>query len=219
MVGHLSLQGMDDNFETKCWKREAFLDSPDSGLPPSPNLPFFTLSPRIAEDNRKSTISRATPATAALSPEGKLIPYVVLNSPPLEPRPRMHPVFFGESIKVNCESAQEIRCHSLVNYNSDKHYRDCVYFQPIPAVTSYSETVIAIPNCTWRNYKSQLTLEPRQKALRFQSTTIIFPKHAKNIYRTTLSYNAVSSRRHFMSSVQLQTIDKVNPCLIYMEDL
>ncbi|XP_038673779.1 refilin-A [Scyliorhinus canicula] len=131
----------------------------------------------------------------------------------------MHPVFFGESIEVNCESTQEIRWNSLVNYNSDKHYRACVDYQTMPTVTSYSETVTIIPNCTWRNYKSQLRFEPRQKPVRFASTTIIFPKHVKNIYRTTLNYNAASRQQHFISSIQLQTVDRANPCLIYMEDL
>ncbi|XP_041036524.1 refilin-A [Carcharodon carcharias] len=219
MVGHLNLQGMDENFETKCKNWERFLDSPDSGLPPSPSPPLFALSPRIPEGERSPTISSVNPAAATRSREGKLIPYFVLNSPAMDPRPRMHPVFFGERIEVKCESAQEIRCHSVVNYDSDKHYRVCVYYQTMPTVTSYSETVITTPNCTWRNYKSQLIIEPRQKPLRFESTTIIFPKYAKNIYRTTLNYNAGSNRRHFMSSVQLQTVGKVNPCLIYTEDL
>ncbi|XP_067910588.1 refilin-A [Heterodontus francisci] len=216
MVGHLNLQGMDENFERKCKNWERFLDSPDSGLPPSPSPPFFALSPRIPEDKGSPRVS---PAPVARSREGKLIPYVSLSSPMLDPRRRLQPVFFGESIEVNTESVQEIRCHSAVNYESDKHYRDCVYYRLIPTVTCYSETIITTPNCTWRNYKSQLLFEPRQKPLRFESTTIIFPKHAKNIYKTTLNYKSGSPRRRFMSSVQLQIIEKVNPCLIYTEDL
>ncbi|XP_048467364.1 refilin-A isoform X2 [Rhincodon typus] len=131
----------------------------------------------------------------------------------------MQPVSFGERIEVNCESAQEIRCHSVVKNDSEKHYRDCVYYETVPTITSYTETIITAPNCTWRNYKSQLWFEPQQKPLRFESTTIIFPKHAKNIFRTTLSYNPGRSNRRFTSSVWLQTIEMVKPCFIYMEDL
>lgn len=43
MVGHLQLQGMDESLKEK--SREGLLDSPDSGLPPSPSPPFYSLSP------------------------------------------------------------------------------------------------------------------------------------------------------------------------------
>uniref|UniRef100_A0A5F8HAC2 Refilin A n=1 Tax=Monodelphis domestica TaxID=13616 RepID=A0A5F8HAC2_MONDO len=122
-------------------------------------------------------------------------------------RPRLLPVFFGESIEVNPEPTQEIRCNSEVRYDSEKHYRDDIFYIPVPTVTSYSETIIATPNCTWRNYKTQLTFEPRQRALRFQSTTIIFPKHPKNTYRTTLHYSLGCPKRWFASSVQLELCD------------
>ncbi|XP_067862345.1 refilin-A [Heptranchias perlo] len=220
MVGHLNLQEMDENFEMKRKNREGFLDSPDSGLPPSPSPPFFALSPRIPESKGGPKTPRDSPASAARrSGEGKLIPYIVLSSPLLDTKPRMHPVFFGESIKVNSESAQEIRCNSAVKYDSDKHYRDLIYYLPIPTITSYSETIIAAPDCTWRNYKSQLQFEPRQKPLRFESTVIIFPKHAKNVYRTTLNYSAGMAKQWFTSSVQLQSTQAVNPCIIYTESL
>nr|XP_006209600.1 refilin-A [Vicugna pacos] len=94
-------------------------------------------------------------------------------------RPRILPVFFGESIEVNPEPTHEIRCNSEVKYASEKHFRDKVVFAPVPTVTAYSETIVAAPNCTWRSYRSQLTLEPRPRALRFRSTTIIFPKLAR----------------------------------------
>ncbi|XP_061458875.1 refilin-A isoform X2 [Rhineura floridana] len=146
------------------------------------------------------------------------IPYLLLNASTSEPRPRMCPVFFGESIEVNPEPAQEIRCNSEVKYGSERHYRDDVFYCPVPTVTTYSETIIAAPNCTWRNYKSQLIFEPRQKPLRFQSTTIIFPKHAKNIYRTTLNYSLGSAKRWFASSVQLELCEENSPCIAYTEN-
>lgn len=37
------------------------------------------------------------------------MPYLLLNPSVLEIRPRMYPVFFGESIEVNPEPVQEIR--------------------------------------------------------------------------------------------------------------
>uniref|UniRef100_A0A8C4WLT4 Refilin A n=1 Tax=Gopherus evgoodei TaxID=1825980 RepID=A0A8C4WLT4_9SAUR len=197
MVGHLHLQGMEESLKEK--SREGLLDSPDSGLPPSPSPPFYTLSPGII----------GAPASCGL-----------LKDPgALCTRPRMFPVFFGESIEVNPEPVQEIRCNSEVKYDSEKHYRDDIFYGPIPTITTYSETVIATPNCTWRNYKSQLIFEPRQKPLRFQSTTIIFPKCTKNIYRTTLTYSLGCAKRWFASSVQLELCEETSPCVIYSETL
>uniref|UniRef100_A0ABM5F189 Refilin-A isoform X2 n=2 Tax=Pogona vitticeps TaxID=103695 RepID=A0ABM5F189_9SAUR len=220
MVGHLQLQGMEDSLKEK--NREGLLDSPDSGLPPSPSPPFYSLASGIV-DNRAGGSSSSTEIPGhgrrKDGKEGKLIPYVLLNASPSEIRPRMYPVFFGESIEVNPEPAQEIRCNSEVKYGSERHYRDDIFYCPMPTVTTYRETIIAAPNCTWRNYKSQLIFEPRQKPLRFQSTTIIFPKHTKNIYRTTLNYNLGSAKRWFASSVQLQLCEENSPCIVYTENL
>ncbi|XP_044296664.1 refilin-A isoform X2 [Varanus komodoensis] len=218
MVGHLQLQGMEDSLKEK--NREGLLDSPDSGLPPSPSPPFYSLSPGIAE-------SRAGGSGSSMEflghrkdgREGKLIPYVLLNASASEIRPRLYPVFFGESIEVNPEPAQEIRCNSEIKYGSERHYRDDVFYCPMPTITTYRETVIAAPNCTWRNYKSQLIFEPRQKPLRFQSTTIIFPKHARNIYRTTLNCSLGSAKKWFASSVQLELCEENSPCIVYTETL
>ncbi|XP_003222784.1 refilin-A [Anolis carolinensis] len=221
MVGHLQLQGMEDSLKEK--NREGLLDSPDSGLPPSPSPPFYSLSPSLLENRAGSSSSSSTDIQAhgprKDGKEGKLIPFVLLNASTSDIRPRMYPVFFGESIEVNPEPVQEIRCNSEVKYGSERHYRDDVFYCPMPTVTTYRETVIAAPNCTWRNYKSQLIFEPRQKPLRFQSTTIIFPKHAKNIYRTTLNYRLGSAKRWFASSVQLQLCEENSPCIVYTENL
>ncbi|CAL8332599.1 unnamed protein product [Arctogadus glacialis] len=147
------------------------------------------------------------------------LPYLLLNTPGPDPRTRMYPVFFGESIEVNPKPEQEIKCNSEVKYDSDRHYRDQVYCAAVPTPTSYSETVVAVQNCTWRNYKSQVYLEPRTKPLHYSSTTIVYPKHAKSIYRTTLNYNAAGSRRWFVSTVQLEAGEDTSPCIIYTEDL
>ncbi|DAA20664.1 PREDICTED: filamin-interacting protein FAM101A [Bison bison bison] len=129
-------------------------------------------------------------------------------------RPRMLPVFFGESIEVNPEPTPEIRCNSEVKYASEKHFRDKVFYAPVPTVTAYSETIVAAPNCTWRNYRSQLTLEPRPRALRFRSTTIIFPKCASNSFRTTLHLSLGRPRCWFTASVQLQLCPRPGPGLL-----
>ncbi|XP_024132157.1 refilin-A [Oryzias melastigma] len=220
MVGHLHLQAMDDSLKGK--NREGLLDSPDSGLPPSPSPPFCSLSPALLESRSGSC---TTPVEShhgfykKESREGKLLPYLLLNSTGADLRARMQPVIYGESIEVNPKPVQEIKCNSQVKYDSDKHYRDQVFCSPVPTPTSYSETVVAVGNCTWRSYKSQVYLEPRQRPVSYQSTTIIYPKNAKNTYRTTLNYKATGSRRWFISTVQLQSREDNSPCIIYTEDL
>lgn len=52
MVGHLHLQAMDDSLKGK--NREGLLDSPDSGLPPSPSPPFCSLSATLLESRSGS---------------------------------------------------------------------------------------------------------------------------------------------------------------------
>lgn len=53
MVGHLNLQGMEDSLKDK--NREGLLDSPDSGLPPSPSPPFYSISPGISESRAEGS--------------------------------------------------------------------------------------------------------------------------------------------------------------------
>ncbi|XP_053446070.1 refilin-A [Nycticebus coucang] len=201
MVGHLHLQGMEDS--PKEQGREGLLDSPDSGLPPSPSPspPFYSLAPGILDTRAGGAgTSSETPGPS----EVRVPPSLLHNPPAPEMRARMLPVFFGESIKVDPEPSHEIRCNSEVKYASEKHFRDKVFYAPVPTVTAYSETIVAAPNCTWRNYRSQLTLEPRPRALHFRSTTIIFPKHARNTFRTTLHCSLGRPSRWFTSSVQLR---------------
>lgn len=189
MVGHLHLQAMGDTREQS---RDGLLDSPDSGLPPSPSPspPFYALSPGTLD-------TRATPETSAVTS-------LFQNPPALEMRSRLLPVFFGESIEVDPEPAHEIRCNSEVTYASERYFRDKIFYAPVPTVTAYSETIVAAPNCTWRSYRSQLTLEPRPRALRFGSTAIIFPKLARSSFRTTLSYSLGRPRHWYSSSMQLR---------------
>ncbi|KAJ8414818.1 hypothetical protein AAFF_G00023410 [Aldrovandia affinis] len=194
MVGHLHLQAMDDSLKGK--NREGLLDSPDSGLPPSPSPPFYSLSPALLE-TRSASCTTPTEHHGYYkkeSKEGKLLPYLLLNSTGSDTKARMYPVFFGRA--------------SRWTPNQSKR-----------SGAIRSETVVAVHNCTWRSYKSELQFEPRQRPLYFQSTTIIFPKRAKNTYRTTLHYNASGSHRWFVSSVQLESSEDASPCIIYTEDL
>lgn len=246
MVGHLHLQAMDDSLKGK--NREGLLDSPDSGLPPSPSPPFCSLSPAPLccsppapdlQDFSKNLpdlqgfsknlpdlqdFSKNPPDLQNLQDfsqedhrEGKLLPYLLLGASGPDPRIRMLPVFFGESIEVNPKPQQEIKCSSEVKYDSERHYRDQVYCAPVPTPTRYSETVVAVHDCTWRSHKSQVYLEPRTKALHHRTTTIVFPKHAKSLYRTTLTYDPAGTRRWFVSTVQLESAE--DPCILYTEDL
>lgn len=211
---------MDDSLKGK--NREGLLDSPDSGLPPSPSPPFCSLSPSLSESRSASCatpVDREHGVCRRDGREGKLLPYLLLNSTGSDPKTRMHPVFFGESIEVKPKPEQEIKCNSEVKYDSDRHFRDQVHCALFPTPTSYSETVVAVRDCTWRSYKSEVHLEPRQKPVSYRSTTIIYPKHAKSTYRTTLRYNSGSSRRWFVSTVQLESSEDTSPCVLYAEDL
>ncbi|XP_036278816.2 refilin-A [Pipistrellus kuhlii] len=185
MVGHLHLQGMEDGASER--GREGLLDSPDSGLPPSPSPSPPPCAPEPGPPG---------PAGEAGAP-----PPPSPQPPALALRPRLRPVLFGEGIEVSPEPAHEIRCNSEVRYASEQHFRDKVEYGPVPTVTAYSETIVAAPNCTWRSYRSQLTLEPRPRALRFACTAIIFPKRARRSFRTTL---LCGGRARFSASVQLR---------------
>ncbi|XP_051509038.1 refilin-A-like isoform X2 [Myxocyprinus asiaticus] len=134
----------------------------------------------------------------------------------------MYPVVYGESIEVNPKPEKEIKFNSAVKYASDRHFRDQVYCAQVPTATSFSETVVAVQNHTWRSYKSEVHFEPRLRPLHFQSTAIVFPKHARNTYRTTLNYNGnknAAGRRWFVSTVRLESTEDASPCIIYTEDL
>ncbi|XP_051760393.1 refilin-A [Ctenopharyngodon idella] len=222
MVGHLHLQAMDESLKGK--NREGLLDSPDSGLPPSPSPPFYSLSPGILE-SRTGSCSTPTELQGYCrreNREGKLLPYLLLNSQGPDARSRMYPVVYGESIKVNPKPEKEIKFNSAVKYASDRHFRDQVYCAQVQTATSFSETVVAVQNCTWRSYKSEVHFEPRHRPLHFQSTAIVFPKHARNTYRTTLNYNSnrnAAGRRWFVSTVRLESTEDASPCIIYTEDL
>ncbi|KAM6315454.1 refilin-B isoform 1-T1 [Podargus strigoides] len=138
-------------------------------------------------------------------------PSPVLSSCP----PRLCPLSFGEGVEFDPLPPKQIRYTSSVKYDSEKHFIDDVYMPVGLSVSSCSQTVICVPNCTWRSYKAEVHFQPRNKPQRFTSTTIIYPKHAKTVYTTTLDYNCRKTTRRFLSSVELETSEYLgNDCVL-----
>uniref|UniRef100_A0A8C9N983 Refilin B n=1 Tax=Serinus canaria TaxID=9135 RepID=A0A8C9N983_SERCA len=128
-------------------------------------------------------------------------PSPVLSSCP----PRLCPLSFGEGVEFDPLPPKEIRYTSSVRYDSEKHFIADVYLPVGLSVASCSQTIVCVPNCSWRSYKAEVRFEPRHRPRRFTSTTIIYPKHAKTVYTTTLDYNCRKATRRFLSSVELET--------------
>ncbi|XP_062448161.1 refilin-B isoform X2 [Rhea pennata] len=211
MVGRLSLREVPELPDAR--KRgDGPLDSPDSGLPPSPGpgpgaWPLPAGSPERRSPGGFPEPDGAAPAAAtSASP-----PSPSLSGCP----PRLCPLSFGEGVEFDPLPPTEIRYTSSVKYDSEKHFIDDVYMPVGLSVSSCSQTVVCVPNCTWRSYKAELRFEPRNKPLRFTSTTIVYPKHAKAVYTTTLDYNRRKSLRRFLSSVELETSESLgNDCVL-----
>ncbi|XP_074175737.1 refilin-B isoform X2 [Rhinolophus sinicus] len=121
--------------------------------------------------------------------------------------PRLCPLSFGEGVEFDPLPPTEVRYTSSVKYDSERHFIDDVHLPLGLAMASCSQTVTCIPNCTWRNYKAELRFEPRHKATRFLSTTIVYPKFPKTVYTTTLDYNCRKTLRRFLSSVELEATE------------
>ncbi|NXT61723.1 RFLB protein, partial [Chaetops frenatus] len=128
-------------------------------------------------------------------------PSPVLSSCP----PRLCPLSFGEGVEFDPLPPKEIRYTSSVRYDSEKHFIDDVYLPVGLSVAWCSQTIVCVPDCSWRSYKAEVRFEPRHRPRRFTSTTIIYPKHAKTVYTTTLDYNCRKATRRFLSSVELET--------------
>lgn len=71
MVGHLQLQGMDESLKEK--SREGLLDSPDSGLPPSPSPPFYSLSPGEGRAGGSGGADPPAPGHRREAKDGKVV--------------------------------------------------------------------------------------------------------------------------------------------------
>uniref|UniRef100_A0ABI8AN50 Refilin B n=1 Tax=Felis catus TaxID=9685 RepID=A0ABI8AN50_FELCA len=159
-----------------------------------------------------SLFSRAARPGGGVSPPPNLLR--ILGNPASVPSPlafacspRLCPLSFGEGVEFDPLPPTEVRYTSSVKYDSERHFIDDVHLPLGLAVTSCSQTVTCIPNCTWRNYKAEVRFEPRHKPTRFLSTTIVYPKYPKTVYTTTLDYNCRKTLRRFLSSVELEATE------------
>ncbi|XP_063107149.1 refilin-B isoform X2 [Cavia porcellus] len=208
MVGRLSLQDVPELVDTKK-KGDGVLDSPDSGLPPSPSPSHWGLA---AAGGSAGGGGERAPPPGALEPYAAATP--AAPNPALLPNalsagcsPRLCPLSFGEGVEFDPLPPKEVRYTSSVKYDSERHFIDDVQLPLGLSVTSCSQTVICIPDCTWRSYKAEVRFEPRHKPARFLSTTIVYPKYPKTVYTTTLDYNCHKKRRRFLSSVELEATE------------
>lgn len=173
-------------------RAERGLDSPDSGLPPSPS-PSAWLLPVAAE--------KAGGVNSVSEDEGRacLVPALPAGS-----FPQLHPLSFGEGIALDPLPPKEMRYTSSVHYDSDRHFIQDVTLEPWgQGLEHCRQTIMAMSNSTWRHYMTQLEFQPRHRVQRFKSTTIIYPKTASTVYTTELSYDCHRLSRRFLSSVEL----------------
>ncbi|XP_058490291.1 refilin B [Solea solea] len=196
MVGRLNLPNVCEGEPLDMsYRAERGLDSPDSGLPPSPS-PSAWLLPASADKAR------------GVSPEsedegrGSLVSVLPSGSAPL-----LHPLSFGEGIALDPLPPKEIRYISSLHYNSDRHFIQDLALQPSgQGLEHCRQTIMALPHSTWRHYKTQLDFQPRHRLERFKSTTIIYPKKTSAVFTTELSYDCHRLSRRFLSSVELETV-------------
>uniref|UniRef100_A0A452IC07 Uncharacterized protein n=1 Tax=Gopherus agassizii TaxID=38772 RepID=A0A452IC07_9SAUR len=171
--------------------------------------------------DRKRRGERVLDMTKHASPPGTVLNcyvkgtlFALLQNAVFSPNPllsscpaRLCPLSFGEGVEFDPLPPKEIRYTSSVKYDSEKHFIDDVYMPVGLGISSCSQTVVCIPDCTWRSYKAEVHFEPRNKPLRFTSTTIVYPKHTKTVYTTTLDYNCRKSMRRFLSSIELESAE------------
>ncbi|KAK3560987.1 hypothetical protein QTP86_023179 [Hemibagrus guttatus] len=200
MVGRLNLRNVyDEDLLDMNLKADRLLDSPDSGLPPSPSV---SPSPWLSGDRStaSSVCGDESRAAGPLKPVRGVL--------------QLHPFSYGEGIELDPLPPKELRYTSSVRYDSDRHYIQDVCLQPTGlGLELCSQTIIAVSESTWRRYKTQLEFEPRQRVHRYRSTTIVYPKHTRTLYTTQLSYDGRKLARRFLSSVELEVSDcKANQC-------
>ncbi|XP_069768115.1 refilin-B-like isoform X2 [Narcine bancroftii] len=220
MVGSLNLQEVTGPLVEPKRLGERVLDSPDSGLPPSPSptptvwlpSPGSLAENRLLDQEDHGFPSRGPPRPSNASdvPRWTELQYgsgLAGDQDIAGLGPRLHPLSFGEGVEVDPLPPKEIRYTSSVKYDSDRHYINNVFLQHTLGVGSCSQTVICVPDCTWRNYKTELKFELQHKPLRFLSAVIVYPKYAKTVYTTTVDYNCRKAARRFLSSVELEVTD------------
>lgn len=168
-------------------KSDRGLDSPDSGLPPSPSPSAWLLPGAADTDAGKATPAVGPPLPAPGCPISHL------------------PLSYGEGIVLSPLPDKDMRFTSCVSYNSDRHFIQKVDLQPWgQELDRCRQTIMVLPHSTWRHYKTQLDLEPRYRPHQFRSTTIVYPKKTSVLYTTELNYNHHRQSRHFISSVEFE---------------
>ncbi|KAL7831854.1 hypothetical protein AOLI_G00294020 [Acnodon oligacanthus] len=195
MVGRLNLRNVsDDDLLDMSFKAERALDSPDSGLPPSPS----------PSPNPWLLAAGSERGSGGSEDEGR-----VSNTEVLPKQVKgLHPCSYGEGIELDPLPLKELRYTSSVRYDSERHFIQDVSLQPTGlGLELCSQTVLALSQSTWRRYKTELEFQPRQRVQRYQSTTIVYPKHARTLYTTQLSYDGRNLAKRFLSSVELEASD------------
>ncbi|KAM9319197.1 LOW QUALITY PROTEIN: refilin-B [Pholidichthys leucotaenia] len=197
MVGRLNLPNVckGDLLDMSCGADRG-LDSPDSGLPPSPS-PSTWLQPA-------STDKAGGGVSPVLGDEGKAGTAVLALS--TDSFPHLQALSFGEGIAFDPLPAKEMRYISSV-HNSDRHFIQNVALELLGRGLEHcSETIMAVPHSTWRHYKTQLEFQPCHCPQEFKSTTIIYPKKTSAVFTMKLSYNCHRLSRRFLSSVELEVM-------------
>ncbi|KAM3875252.1 refilin-B [Diretmus argenteus] len=196
MVGRLNLPNVCEEGHSLVMScsAERGLDSPDSGLPPSPSPGAWLLPGCADKPGGMSPVSED-------EGRGSLVPPVL----PVGSFPQRQPLSYGEGIALDPLPPKEIRYMSSVRYDSERHFIQDVSLQPRgQGLEHCSQTVMALSHSTWRRYKTQLDFQPRQRAQRFRSTTIVYPKQTHAVYATELSYDCRRLARRFIASVELE---------------
>ncbi|KPP72906.1 hypothetical protein Z043_108059 [Scleropages formosus] len=102
----------------------------------------------------------------------------------------------------------DVRYTSSVRYDSERHFIHNVRLQPTGLrLERCSQTVLALPDSTWRHYVTRLELEPCQRPQRYRSTTIVYPKRTRAVFTTELHYDSRRLAKRFLSSVELEAGD------------
>ncbi|KAL6116212.1 rflnb [Pungitius sinensis] len=194
MVGRLNLPNAceGDPLDMSC-RADRGLDSPDSGLPPSPSPSAWLLPVCADKPGGVSPVSEdeGRGSSVAVPPRGSLH--------------QLQPLSYGEGVALDPLPSKETRFTSSVHYGSERHFIQGVALQPVGRGLEHCrQTVVAVPHSTWRHYKTQLDFQPRHRPQCFQSTTIVYPKRASALYATELSYDRHRLSKRFIASVEME---------------
>ncbi|XP_061637924.1 refilin B [Phyllopteryx taeniolatus] len=189
MVGRLNFANVceEDPLGMSC-RADRGLDSPDSGLPPSPSPSVWLLPQDKARGVSPVPEDEGSSSRVSTLPSGSL-----------------QPLSYGEGIAIDPLPPKEVRYTSSVHYDSYRHFIQNVSLRPWgQGLEHCMQTITAVSHSTWRRYKTQLDFQPRYRPQSFTSTTIIYPKKTSGVYATELSYDRHRRARRFLSSVELE---------------